>query len=196
MTSPDIKGVKSACESKTALRDTIYGRKGNKQADQITLIRDYFKDDALFDALCAFCQRQFDAKSVLSILNKVEAEYGQFYTNIAKYVSNPAVYAKAMGNSGAPRPPKPKKLQSVIQASLMLDGEKWRWVKKDGFHFVKIKIAHKKAVMVPVNGSQFRIPKGMEVRSLNVNISHENVYLDFTYGKLEKIGPELSHSPK
>jgi putative transposase len=171
------------------LRDAVYGRKGGKSADMVTLIREFFKGNRLFEQLCRFCQRQLDAKTFHAILGSVSASYEQFFTNIAAYSANPKAYAMRFGNAGIPRPPKAKKLVTVSQASITLDREKWSLQDKvvdkhtkETRPYVRIKCAHKKAIFVPVNWHKFPVPEGKTLRSLNVNISNDAVYLNFTYG--------------
>jgi putative transposase len=189
-TSESIRDVYHAFINDRLLRDTVYGRKGGKGADKVTLIREFFKDNALFQQLCIFSQRQLDAKTFHSVLGSVSASYEQFFTNIKSYTANPTAYAMKFGNTGAPRPPRAKKLVTVSQASITLDREKWslqdRIVDKQTKEtrpYVRIKCAHRKAIFVPINWHEFPIPSGKCLRSLNVNISNDAVYLNFTYGQ-------------
>lgn len=141
----------------------------------------------LFSALKAFCQSQLDPKTFHSILVKIKSSYEQFYTNIAEHSKNPVAYAAKFGNSGAPRPPKPKRLKLINNASLMMDREKWTLKKDRGERstrrYIRLKLADKHSVKVPVNWEKFDLPKGHEINSIDVNISNDGVYLNFAYGK-------------
>lgn len=185
------------------LRDTVYGRAGKKKAEQIALIRDHFADNPMFQALCEHCQAELDAKTFYSVLKAVQASYNQFFTNIKDYLANPAAYLSKMGNSGIPRPPKPKKINYINNAGLLLDGEKWSFkteTKTRGgltvkHHCLSLKVGADERISIPVNPTKFPVPDGQTLRSLNINISNDAVYLNFTYGRIRSEHVDLDTQP-
>jgi IS605 OrfB family transposase len=214
---PELKDIHASFCSVSTLRNAVYGWDG-KSADKIKHINQVFSEEGmmrdwsdLFFALKAFCQSQLDPKTFHSILIKIKSSYEQFYTNIAEYSKNPVAYAAKFGNSGAPRPPKPKRLKLINNASLMMDREKWTLKKDRGERstrrYIRLKLANKYGVKVPINWEKFDLPKGSEINSIDVNVRNDGVYLNFAYGKRlvetaagnaeeTKGNPLLSEKPK
>lgn len=192
-----LKSVYSAFCSNEVLRDTVYGRAGNKQADKILLIRQHMADNPLYSQLCAHATTHYDAKTFMSVLSCIKSSFTQFYTNMARYKACPGTYAGVMGNNGAPRTPKAKKINQIHKASIALDSEKWSFktIKstKNGMtvthHYLSVKLSAKAPTLIPVNPGKFPVPAGKVLRSLNINVSNDAVYLNFTYG--EFITPDL-----
>lgn len=190
-TDPDVKPTLAAFSSPAILRDTVYGRAGKKQAEKMLAIREHFAGNELFENLCTHARTHFDAKSFMSVLGNIKASFEQFYTNMERFKASPGSYTAVMGNDGAPRPPRAKRINQINKASLLVDGEKWDFkklqVEKNGFvvthNVLSIKLAAQGRILVPVNPTKFPVPAGHELRSLNINISNDAVYLNFTYGK-------------
>lgn len=193
-TNEDIREVYKVFINDRALRAAVYGRKGGGYADKVALIRSHFKSNDMFIQLCEHAQTQLDSKSFYSILGALKSQYKQFVTNIKAFVKNPDAYKNKFGNDGAPRPPKAKKIATISHASLSLDREKWRLIDKvvdkktkETRPFIRIKCAHKHSVLLPINWHHFPVPEGKILRALNINVSNDAVYLNFTYGHvLEK----------
>lgn len=197
---PALKSVLNAFSSPAILRDTVYGRDGKKNAEKMAMLRAHFADNELFQRLCEHARQHFDAKSFMSVLGNIKASFEQFYTNIDRFKASPGGYASLMGNSGSPRPPTAKRINQINKASLMIDGEKWAFkklqVKKNGMvvthHFLSVRIAAEGRIFIPVNPTKFPVPAGHELRSLNINVSNDAVYLNFTYGKFVVAANDLA----
>lgn len=190
LTDTRVTPVLNAFSNKVIMRSTIHGSAGGKKKEQVALIREYFKNDTLFKALCEYAQEKLDAKTTFAILGAIDASYSQFYTNIAAYKANPSAYATKFGNNGAPRPPKSKKLKLISNASIKVDSEKWGLFEKEILvngckvrrRGIAITLGKRKRLYIPCDTSKFPLPKGKTLRSLDVNVSNDAVYFNFTYG--------------
>lgn len=174
------------------LREAVYGRKGGKFAHLVLDLINHYKNNALFLQLAKFSQRQLDSKTFYGVLKSISSSFQQFHTNLKAYLANPGAYAAKFGNPGAPRPPKAKGLKTLSETSLALDGEKWSLKEKivdkktkEKRYFIRIKCAHKNPVLVPVNWKKFPLPAGKSLRALNINVSNDAVYLNFSYGQMQ-----------
>lgn len=197
--------------SKSILRETVYGRKGNENSEKskiekkkIEKLRDFFKDHKLFQALCLFSQKKLDPKNFISILTEIESNFTNFKTHLNKYLENKSKYAIEMGNNGAPNTPKQKKLSRINNASLMLDRDMWS-LKKETKKVKKIiEITNKKGILVQKNKQvketyyYIRVKVGKHTQKLpinwtkfkypkdqilkNLNLSHSNGSLYLHFG--------------
>ena len=196
--------------SNEILRESVYGRIGSeKTKDDIKKLTLYFKNNELFNHLCEFSQQKIDAHNFVSIVNAIKSNFKTFNTNLNKYKENKAAYAKEMGNSGMPKPPKQKKLSRINNASLEIDKQMWSFRKETKIRYIeeekilksgKIKKIRKKTKerydylrvrigkytnKIPLNLNELPKPKGKEWRSLNVSHRNNEIYLNFTYGHLD-----------
>ena len=112
-TSEKTNEIKSLFLSKSILRETVYGRKGNENSEEskieklkIEKLRDFFKNHKIFQELCKFSQQKIDPKNFISILTEIDSNFANFLTHLDKYIKNKAEYAKEIGNSGKPNKPK------------------------------------------------------------------------------------------
>jgi IS605 OrfB family transposase len=215
-TSKELKKIYSLLKSKPVLRDVVYGRSGNDKTEKsikykkrMNTLRSYFVSHSLFNEFCDFSQKKIDPKNFVSILTNIKANFSTFFTSIKSYKENPSAYAKKMGNSGIPQPPKPKKLTRINNASLTLDRAMWSFCKetkkvtkeilvknkkgalvkktkqiKEIHYYIRVKVG-KLSHKIPENWTKFKVPKE-KIRSLNVSHSNGSLYLNFSYGNLIK----------
>jgi len=141
--------------SKSILRETVYGRKGNENSEEskieklkIEKLRNFFKDHKTFQDLCSFAQQKLNPKNFISILTEIDSNFANFLTHLDKYIKNNAEYAKEMGNNGKPNKPKQKKLSRINNASLMLDRAMWSLKKETKKVPTIIEITNKKGILV------------------------------------------------
>lgn len=176
------------------LRETVYSRKGKaKKAQKIRELNQYFKNNNIFIALQKYAKRTLDAKTFHSILTTINANFSTYKTHVGKYYDNKEAYFKEMGTKGIPKIPKPKKLKNIYHASINVDKCRWNFktitkkVKKEKIkhEVLSIRVGVKR-LYIPINSTNFPIPKDCQIRNLNVVYSNGNIYLNFGYGKPNK----------
>ena len=147
--------IKVLFKSKSILRETVYGRKGNENSEKskiekmkIEKLRAFFKNHKLFQQLCIYSQQKIDPKNFVSILTEIDSNFDNFLTHLTKYMEDKAKYAKEMGNNGAPNTPKQKKLSRINNASLMLDRDMWSLKKETKKVKKTIETTNKKGILV------------------------------------------------
>ena len=147
--------IKAIFKSKSILRETVYGRKGNENSEKskiekkkIEKLRAFFKNHKLFQQLCIYSQQKIDPKNFVSILTEIDSNFDNFLTHLTKYMEDKAKYAKEMGNNGAPNTPKQKKLSRINNASLMLDRDMWSLKKETKKVKKTIETTNKKGILV------------------------------------------------
>jgi hypothetical protein len=186
------------CSSRV-LREAIFDREGQKNKDKIKKINQYFKNESIWKSLKSFSQSYLDAKSVFSIIQELNKNYNESFKRLVEYHENKEKYFEKYKTKGKPSLPKTKKLKQINHASLMLDGERWscktKKINKVKYNFIRIKLGYK-AIEVPMNFEHFPIPESCVLRSLNVSHSNGSIYLNFSYGKMEKITKKATKPKK
>ncbi len=154
-TCEKTKEINDLFLSKSILRETVYGRKGNENSEKskiekkkIEKLRGFFKKHKLFQELCKFSQQKIDPKNFISILTEIDSNFTNFRTHFNKYIENKTKYAIEMGNNGVPNIPKQKKLSRINNASLMLDRDMWSLKKETKKVKKTIETTNKKGILV------------------------------------------------
>lgn len=154
-TCEKTKKIKSLFLSKSILRETVYGRKGNENSDKskvekkkIETLRHFFKEHKIFQELCKVSQQKIDPKNFISILTEIDSNFVNFITHLDKSIKNKEKYSKEMGNNGVPNRPKQKRLSRINNSSLMLDRDMWSLKKESKKEQIIIETTNKKGILV------------------------------------------------
>jgi len=209
-TSKFNKEIYNLFLSNEILRESVYGRVGSEETkDRIKKLTLYFKDNELFNHLCEFSRQKVDAHNFISIVNSIKSNFKTFNTHLNKYNKDKIAYAKEMGNSGMPKPPKQKKLSRINNTSLEIEKQMWSFKKEtkikyieeekilksgkvkkikkrieEKYHYLRVRIG-KYTNKIPLDVNKLPKPEGKDWRSLNVSLRNNEIYLNFTYGHLD-----------
>jgi len=167
----DFKLISNASIMRAVIRDT----KGGSYADEVSYIKEKYKNNQLMQDLIKVGSRLKKDNLVMTI-KKINSEYKGFFTKIKK------------GNTTA-KPPKPKKLSKLNHYTLLIDNNKGMSIKhlKKGKNKLGITLDHDKGMQYLYIDYK-AVTKLVEgelnnIQSINLNYSNKELYLLITYHK-------------
>jgi IS605 OrfB family transposase len=161
------------------VRACIANTKGDKKKiETIAYVKEKYKDNKLYKDLVSVGQ-ELKTHNLVEIVKRLKKDFSNYFKALKDYKKNPDKY------TGLPQLLKAKKLSQLTNYSIPLDSFNSISFKKK--NVVGINLNSKMRYFYIGETDEINIFKNNEIKSVKVKFQNNQIYLQFTYNKLNDI---------
>ena len=159
----------------TVMRAVLTSSEGGTKKEKADYIKEKYKDNQLMTDLIK-ASKELKIHNLSMIIRRVKGQFKTFFTTIK--------------TDKQARPPKPKKLSTLVQYSIPLDINSWSLKRKNLFG---INLSDKMFYIYSKQENLIKIVKNLKnIKSLTLCLSNNDIYLHFIYSYSLKETPVIS----